>query len=47
MKVVLKDMMQSENLSDQGMMMTKDVLENNSNKLSQYIIDNSNGFQKL
>ena len=47
MKVVLKDMMQSENLSNQGMMMTKDVLENNSSKISQYLIDNTNGFQKL
>ncbi len=47
MKVVLKDMMQTENLSNQGMMMTKDVLENNSTKFSQYLLDNSNGFQKL
>lgn len=47
MKVVLKDMMQSENLSSQGMMMTKDVLDNNSSKFSQYLIDNTNGFQKL
>ena len=39
MKVVLKDMMQTENLSNQGFMMTKDILEN-SNKLSQYFIDN-------
>ena len=47
MKVVLKDMMHTENLSNQGMMMTKDVLESNSNKISQYLIDNTNGFQKL
>lgn len=47
MKVVLKDVMQTENLSNQGMMMTKDVLENNSTKFSQYLLDNSNGFQKL
>ncbi len=47
MKMVLKDVMQSENLSNQGMMMTKDVLENNSNKISQYLIENTGGFQKL
>lgn len=47
MKVVLKDMMHSENLSSQGMMMTKDALDNNSRKFSQYLIDNTNGFQKL
>ncbi len=47
MKIVLKDVMQSENLSNQGMMMTKEVLENNSNKISQYLIDNTGGFQKL
>ena len=39
MKVVLKDMMQTENLSNQGMMMTKDILEN-PNKFNQYILDN-------
>lgn len=52
MKVVLKDMMHTENLSNQGMMMTKDVLENNatSSKFGQasaYLIDNTSGFGKL
>ena len=47
MKVVLKDMMNSENLSNQGLMMTRDVLENSS-KINQYILDNSSsGFRKL
>lgn len=47
MKVVLKDMMNSENLSNQGMMMTRDVLEN-PNKFNQYFIDNAaSGFRKL
>lgn len=41
MKVVLKDMMQNENLSNQAMIITKDVLDN-PNKLSHYFIDNNN-----
>jgi hypothetical protein len=49
MQVVLKDMMHNENLSTQGMIMTKDVLENNSSsKFRQaYLIDNTSGFGKL
>lgn len=39
MKVVLKDMMHTENLSNQGMMITKDILEN-PNKFNQYFLDN-------
>ena len=30
MKAVLKDMLHTENLSNQGVMMTRDVLENSS-----------------
>lgn len=45
MKVVLKDMMHNENLSNQAMMMTKDLLEN-PNKFTHYILDGSN-LQKL
>jgi hypothetical protein len=41
MKVVLKDMIQNENLSNQAVVMTKDVLEN-PNRLSHYFIDNQN-----
>lgn len=41
MKAVLKDMLHTENLSNQGMMMTRDVLEN-SNKFNQpYLSENS------
>jgi hypothetical protein len=35
MKAVLKDMLQTENLSNQGMMMTRDVLEN-TNRFNKY-----------
>ncbi|RNA07090.1 coiled-coil domain-containing 74B-like isoform X1 [Brachionus plicatilis] len=41
MKVVLKDLMQNENLSNQAMLLTKDLLEN-SNKLSHYVLDKTN-----
>lgn len=41
MKVVLKDMIQNENLSNQAIVMTKDVLEN-PNKLTHFLIDNPN-----
>lgn len=41
MKVVLKDLMQNENLSNQAMLLTKDLLEN-SNKLSHYVLDRTN-----
>ena len=40
MKAVLKDMLHTENLSNQGMMMTRDVLEN-STRLNKNLIDNS------
>jgi hypothetical protein len=35
MKAVLKDMLHTENLSNQGMMMTRDVLENSS-RMNKY-----------
>lgn len=41
MKVVLKDLMQNENLSNQAMLLTRDLLEN-SNKLSHYVLDKTN-----
>ncbi len=46
MKAVLKDMMHSENLSNQGMVMSKDVLDN-SEKFTQYFIDNANGLRNM
>ncbi|CAF0855488.1 unnamed protein product [Brachionus calyciflorus] len=41
MKVVLKDLMHNENLSSQAVLLTRDLLEN-TNKLSHYVLDNSN-----
>jgi len=41
MKVILKDMMQNEHLSNQGLMITRDVLENNTKKINRYVIDNN------
>jgi hypothetical protein len=40
MKAVLKDMLHTENLSNQGMMMTRDVLEN-STRFNKNLIENS------
>lgn len=40
MKAVLKDMLHTENLSNQGIMMTKDVLEN-SNRINKFTVDNN------
>ena len=38
MKAVLKDMLHTENLSNQGIIMTRDVLEN-SDKFNQYLTE--------
>ncbi len=39
MKVVLKDMIQSENLSSYGLNASREALEN-TNKFNEYFIDN-------
>jgi hypothetical protein len=41
MKLVLNGLMQSENLSNHSLVMTKDVLENPS-KISHYLIQHDN-----
>jgi hypothetical protein len=41
MKVILKDMMQNEHLSNQGLMITRGALENNTRKINKYVLDSN------
>jgi hypothetical protein len=46
MKIVLREMINNENLSSQSLLLTKELLEN-PNRLNQYLLDNNNTLQKL
>ena len=46
MKIVLRDLMANESLSNQSMTMARDLLEE-PNRINQYLIDNGSTIQKL
>ena len=46
MKVVLKAVMQTENLSNQGLVMTKEVLDNEK-KIGHFLFENNSGIQNM